>query len=743
MRRVVGGPGATDACCINGPTCFNPIGLTPQQAMHSIGRSRGADDQDDNGDDKQDDRSWIVGPSQGCAYMAQTSIKTVNMNCSSKFAYKVTHMIAMNDFGNDAEIGRVAALLWVTPAGKTVDSAASVDFPIFRRHFSSVNFIVQANGLRTPLLPAVQRADIAVPFPIAFRHQRCDADSWNFPVFVGTGFPREDKKRRSVAKLQYFGTIVESYIPESYDWSYFRSLSARVVSAGIFSGQTDPAGYLVQTGPSRQFAVSATMRVEFTLNLSSFDPDSSASSSVLRLEFFNLRSQAVVFSRQVARSEFPQINRPIRIVMSGFAHTDFGANIDLRVFKYYGFAVTFTNASVCVETDGSTCDEQALLTNVCPPQLCPVPPPSFQCSLAGEFCDENPCCSNLMCQRPSRWSKKGICVSRPPAENSSSTCCVNTPCIPPAAFSPRRTFVTHSIGGGGRDFDGKRRDKDDSWITRPAEGSNFHFETRARIRDFGIPCSRKHGVVVTHMLAIDNNDMDDEEVGTLHHRLDYLPDVEQSVDHKVFTIKRRHFSRKKQALPFKHVFRHLDCNTDARVFRFFAGAGFPSEDSRRAGRATLIHYGTTIERLSPYFYSAAALFSLKWTDIAPRGWVGPDSPGYGPSGPALVQSSFIGVLDRTGIVFGPRSRAGYLVYTNQIDVLPVGDLQVEFVIRLDDKFTFALTDKMADIDLYCAASNVSYGFKTLKRSDFPSIFSPVRFTMTFNNALWSGCEFLY
>jgi hypothetical protein len=32
-------------------------------------------------------------------------------------------------------------------------------------------------------------------------------------------------------------------------------------------------------------------------------------------------------------------------------------------------------------------------------------------------------------------------------------------------------------------------------------------------------------------------------------------------------------------------------------------------------------------------------------------------------------------------------------------VLPVGDLQVEFVIRLDDKFTFALTDKMADIDL--------------------------------------------
>jgi hypothetical protein len=52
---------------------------------------------------------------------------------------------------------------------------------------------------------------------------------------------------------------------------------------------------------------------------------------------------------------------------------------------------------------------------------------------------------------------------------------------------------------------------------------SYHFSAKVRIRDYGIPCSNKHGIIVTHLLAIDNHDSNDEvnitRAAALKHRL--------------------------------------------------------------------------------------------------------------------------------------------------------------------------------------------------------------------------------
>ena len=84
------------------------------------------------------------------------------------------------------------------------------------------------------------------------------------------------------------------------------------------------------------------------------------------------RSQTIVFSRFVTRAEFPVLGQPTRCTLNG-AHEDFGAKIDIRVYKYTGFSLTFHNASVCAHTDGSTCDDQVVDDSSCPTPA-PVPP---------------------------------------------------------------------------------------------------------------------------------------------------------------------------------------------------------------------------------------------------------------------------------------------------------------------------------------------------------------------------------
>ena len=89
-------------------------------------------------------------------------------------------MIAINDIGDDTTVGEIIGLLYLT-GGQQVDTSSSFNFPILRHHFGSMpaNFLP---GI-TPPAP-VQQVSIAVPFPVVFRHQRCDVGTIYIYIYI-------------------------------------------------------------------------------------------------------------------------------------------------------------------------------------------------------------------------------------------------------------------------------------------------------------------------------------------------------------------------------------------------------------------------------------------------------------------------------------------------------------------------------------------------------------------------------
>jgi len=177
-----------------------------------------------------------------------------------------------------------------------------------------------------------------------------------------------------------------------------------------------------------------------------------------------------------------------------------------------------------------------------------------------------------------------VCVAKPV-----DACCGNsTLCLPSNnAISAGDSLVSsHFIGKKGRDFDGASRDKDDSWYAEPADGSGYATSLFVNSDSFGLTCSKKHSYIVTHVMAIDNSDRNDEEIGHMHHRHFIDPSSSEPTscsgkppgvrkwwcgsprpaegvhqEDYVRLIRRGHFRQARVPVAFPMVVRHLHCNS--------------------------------------------------------------------------------------------------------------------------------------------------------------------------------------
>jgi len=434
------------------------------------------------GGDRKDDNSYRCRPFEGSSGLVEKDVPASTFQCSNRFAYKVTSYIAVNDPGTDQyqELGQVVARLYNDKYGN-IDQSVSRWKSIQRRHFKCPN-----NN---------DQVDVAVAFPLVFRHLKCNADSWRFGVYAGAAAESNpDTRRRSQAGLTYYSAFIERLRPEIYNASaYFSSAIGSIGSDGdMYAGQTQ-AGYLTWTGPGVDIFVNDAVRVEFFLTLTGYSSNTADSSPVARLEFYDRRKGQTTFSRNVVRRELP-LNTRTAIKLVGL-HENFNAIIDLRVYKYTGFALKFNQVIVCVETDGSTCSQQIDDSCVVP---APTPPPSippYVCAKAADSCETTPCCVGFMCQGqptpyecgPRECNYRKLCVPRPPIDLE---CCGRNPCIPSESYHPNEASKAisnkHYFGKKGRSFDGKQRDRDDSWSVFPEDGRGFHFDSKVRVTDYGI-----------------------------------------------------------------------------------------------------------------------------------------------------------------------------------------------------------------------------------------------------------------
>jgi hypothetical protein len=336
--------------------------------------------------------------------------------------------------------------------------------------------------------------------------------------------------------------------------------------------------------------------------------------------------------------------------------------------------VAVVSVAWCASTDGSACISQ--IPPVECPKVCPPIPNPFICQGLGSSCDCSPCCDGSVCQTV---GKNKICVAVPPG-----SCCSNaTECLPSTnVISGGDLTVTsqglprtkHYCGKKGHDFDGRRRDHDDSWLSTPDDGSGYTTTVSFDTDNFKLKCSTKHAYLITIIMSIDNNDKNDEEVGKCHHRHSYDKDGKGRYDkdgrgryeEKIVTIKRKHFSKAKEPVVFPIIFRHLQCNSSHWEFKWFHGVGFPTESKGRKSPASIIHFSAALSRFNPTFYTAS---QLTLGNKGTRGQLAGGIP----------------------IISSLNSDAGYLVNSQPFAQLPYGAVQIEFLINFQSLATGTIT----------------------------------------------------
>ena len=117
-------------------------------------------------------------------------------------------------------------------------------------------------------------------------------------------------------------------------------------------------------------------------------------------------------------------------------------------------------------------------------------------------------------------------------------------------------------------------------------------------------------------MAIDNNLINDEEIGLFDHRLELYPNGTHDPD-MIYPVYRRDFPSAFSPVAFPIVLRHLSCQScmlaniqlclelvfkqicclfllDAWEVQWFQGVGFPSEDRARRSNASILYYGAGV-----------------------------------------------------------------------------------------------------------------------------------------------------
>lgn len=282
-------------------------------------------------------------------------------------------------------------------------------------------------------------------------------------------------------------------------------------------------------------------------------------------------------------------------------------------------------------------------------------------------------------------------------------CCGPDPiCFYTQNFAAASDNIAHDLGVRGTDFDGSPRANDASWLSLPAHGSGFLSAVTVDIEELAMPCSTRHAYVLTHFLAVDSTAGADTNILTLE--MSHYTTQATIASEQAFVVRRSDFAEAAAVTAFPIAFSNLQCNAYAFGSRVFVGFDFPFSDFTRAAPAAIMHYASGVQVWRPQTWS-----------------------------PSEFQLGAVGTLTG-GVATSSLTSQGFLIASGPNVQLPVGELQVEFVLSLDSS-TAAPSALAAVVDIYCEARNITLATRAVLVSELTS--APTTVTLTASNTLWS------